>query len=93
MKVVFKYTEAGINYKTIQEFKGIDLCKATNGEEVDLFLCLYGDDTEDCTFGCYNLDGTEETYLAAIRNYNSIIDKLLEKDYFEVEDLENFEIF
>ena len=41
--------------------------------------------------GEYILDGTEETYFKAVKNYNSICMKLLEKGYCKASDFENFD--
>lgn len=40
--------------------------------------------------GQYNLDGTEETYKKAVKNYNKIIDQLLVYGYARMSDFENF---
>ena len=109
MKIVITQNHLGVKYREITEFEDIELSMCwdngnSDGIPTHLFLNLYSrridelnkkfeDGYDFSLFGYYKLDGTEETYLAAVKNYNSIIDKLLEKDYFEVEDLENFEMY
>lgn len=47
-------------------------------------------DVADELEGEYNLDGTEETYQAAIANYNKICEQLLVSGYARMSDFENF---
>lgn len=43
--------------------------------------------------GCYNLDGTPETYRKAVENFNSICMKAAMTGYFRLSDFENFELY
>lgn len=44
-------------------------------------------------FGGYNLDGTIETYHAAVKNFEEICENLLTKGYCRLSDFKNFELY
>ena len=83
--------------ETVEEFYSINASAAWNPEEgttpenpscYSVFMC--DPDIKEYR-GCYNLDGTIETYQAAVKNFKKICKQLLVKGYCMADDFENFE--
>ena len=71
--------------------------KVTDENNPDMFAVDYfAHTTNGCELmdlGSYKLDGTPETYQAAVKNFNSICIKAAETGYFRLSDFENFELW
>ena len=80
---------------TIEEFNFISASPAWNREngETQTNPGIYAVQIDDDYIGKYKLDGTIETYQAAVNNFEMILKKLLKNDYCKSSDFQNFEFY
>lgn len=67
--------------------------KGTTEENPEMYSVYVVCDGEGNYFGEYNLDGTTETYHAAVKNFEKICENLLTKGYCRISDFKNFELY